>query len=288
MKPYLKLIDILFLPLAFVIYYAYSPVQLPPPGWKLSKLTLEGQGVLLEQGARSKGQEEEQGVLLGQGARSKGQENTNCPRNPLVPCPLPLAPEKTPQAPDTASQRILFFGDSMVEGLLRRMNSYAFANGHQVTNVVWYGSSTELWAQTDTLHYFMEKVKPTFVMISIGSNEQFIKDVAGREASIRHILMEVGKTPFVWIGVPAWRSDTGINDLTERIVGKQRYFDSRGLTLQRGSDRRHPTFSAAGLWMDSIARWMASPATAYPIRMDKPTDKKRHAFKTYALQPVNP
>ena len=268
MKPYLKLIAILFIPLAFVIFYAYSPVQLPPPGWKLSKLTLP-------EGARSKEQ----------GAREHNELSCT-PDKPLA--PAPQNQPSAPQGPDTTSQRILFFGDSMVEGLLRRMNSYAFANGYQVTNVVWYGSSTEQWAQTDTLHYFMEKVKPTFIMISIGSNEQFIKDVASREASIRHILKEVGKTPFVWIGVPAWRTDTGINDLTARIVGRQRYFDSRGLTLQRGSDRRHPTFSAASLWMDSIARWMASPATAHPIRMNKPTDKKRHTFKTYALQPVNP
>ncbi|MBQ7461806.1 MAG: SGNH/GDSL hydrolase family protein [Bacteroidaceae bacterium] len=174
----------------------------------------------------------------------------------------------------------------MVEGLLRRMNSYAFANGHQMTNIVWYGSTTELWAHTDTLRHFLEKTKPTFVMISIGSNEQFIKDVAGREACIRHIISQLGATPFVWIGVPAWRTDTGINELTRQTVGKSRYFDSRGLTLQRGSDRRHPTFSAASLWMDSIARWMASPETAHPIRMNKPTDRRRHSYKTYILQPL--
>ena len=86
MKPYLKLIAILFLPLAFVIFYAYSPMQLPPPGWKLSKLTLEGQGVLLGQGARGKEQEEEQG------ARSKGQEDCEGSLYSLAPCPLPLAP----------------------------------------------------------------------------------------------------------------------------------------------------------------------------------------------------
>ena len=40
MKSYLKLIGILTLPLAFILYYAYSPVQIPPPGWKLTKLQL--------------------------------------------------------------------------------------------------------------------------------------------------------------------------------------------------------------------------------------------------------
>lgn len=123
-------------------------------------------------------------------------------------------------------------------------------------------------------------------MISIGANEQFVKDAAGREAYIRQILKELGDIPFIWIGVPAWKEDTGINELTKRVVGESRYFDSRGLTLQRGRDRMHPTFYAASCWMDSVAVWMASPATAHPIRMDKPTDGRKHTYKTYALQPM--
>lgn len=187
---------------------------------------------------------------------------------------------------DSSAQRILFFGDSMVEGLLRRMNCYAYANGHDVTNVVWYSSTTELWAQTDTLRHFMDKVQPTFAMISIGANEQFIKNATGRESSIRQIMRLLGDTPFIWIGVPAWKEDTGINELTKRIVGEKRYFDSRDLTLQRGRDRMHPTFNSASRWMDRVAEWMASPATAHPIRMDKPSDNRKHTYRTYALQPM--
>ena len=197
-----------------------------------------------------------------------------------------MASKTSETLPDTSSHRILFFGDSMVEGLLRRMNCYAFANGHKMTNVVWYSSTTEIWAQTDTLQYFINKVKPTFAMISIGANEQFVKDVAMRETYIRQIMKLLGDTPFIWIGVPAWKEDSGINELTQRVVGKNRYFDSRGLTLQRGRDRMHPTFSAASEWMDSVAVWMASPATAHPIRMNLPTDDKKHIYKTYALQPL--
>lgn len=263
MKSYAKLIAILLLPLAFVLYYAYSPVQLPPPGWKLSKLSVSPPS-----------------------PKEEGQAPTASPPAEET-CEESLLPRAEDEGGiDTSSQSILFFGDSMVEGLLRRMNGYAFANGHQVTNVVWYGSTTELWAKTDTLRYFMEKAKPTFVMISIGSNEQFVKDFSDTEANIRHILRQLGTTPFVWIGVPAWRADTGINDLTQRIAGRGRYFDSRGLTLQRGSDHRHPTFAAASLWMDSVATWMASPGTAHPIRMEKPADKRRHSFPIYVLQPI--
>ena len=271
MKAYLKLIVILLLPLAFVIFYAYSPMQIPPPGWRLSKIQVPTQ----PPSSNPPKKKESKASTTRKTSRTRKTSETS------------KALEASTHLPDTTSHRILFFGDSMVEGLLRRMNCYAFANGYKMTNVVWYSSTTEIWAQTDTLHYFINKVNPTFVMISLGANEQFIKDAAGRETSIRQILQELGNTPYVWIGVPAWWEDTGINDLTRQIVGKDHYFDSRGLTLQRGRDRMHPTFYAAGIWMDTIAVWMSSPETAHPIRMNKPTDGKKHTYKTYALQPLN-
>ena len=264
MKSYLKLIAILLLPLAFIIWYASSPVQLPPPGWKLGKIQTPSNSPV-------------------EGEKSLRSNNTNDPGQKASPSRGGL---EGSVLPDTTSQRILFFGDSMVEGLLRRMNCYAFAGKHQITNVVWYSSTTEIWAKTDTLRYFLNQVKPTFAMISIGANEQFVKDVSSREPYIRKILGELGDTPFVWIGVPAWKEDTGINDLTQHVVGKSRYFDSRGLDLRRGRDHMHPTFSAASEWMDSVALWMASPATAHPIRMTLPTDGQPHTYRTYALQPM--
>lgn len=276
MKAYLKVIGILLLPLAFVIWYANSPVQIPPPGWKLSKAKPHLNALVKEESPNRQGPTEKEKETSTTSMSSKTSKTSTANQ----------AKEASPCLPDTSSHRILFFGDSMVEGLLRRMNCYAFANGHKMTNVVWYSSTTEIWAQTDTLRYFINNVQPTFAMISIGANEQFVKDAAGREAYIRQILKELGDIPFIWIGVPAWKEDTGINELTKRVVGESRYFDSRGLTLQRGRDRMHPTFYAASCWMDSVAVWMASPATAHPIRMDKPTDGRKHTYKTYALQPM--
>lgn len=255
MKAYLKVIAILSIPLAFILLYAYTPMQLPPPGWKLSKISISGKG--------------------GESLPESMAEDT-----------LSDASEEGRRAQDTTAQRILFFGDSMVEGLLRRMNDYAFANGYSMTNVVWYSSTTEIWAQTDTLRHFLQEVKPTFVMVSLGANEQFVKKANERELYIRYILRQLGTTPYIWIGTPAWKEDTGINDLTKRIVGKERYFDSRQLELQRGSDHMHPTFGAASEWMDSVAVWMQGPQTAHPIRMTKPEGNTGHHFRTHVLQPI--
>lgn len=268
MKSYLKIIAILLFPLAFIFFYANSSIQIPPPGWKLSKAHISIPSISIPDNSALVAEDP------GPSSDSTSLAST-----------LPSEEEKALTI-DTTSHRILFFGDSMVEGLLRRMNCYAYANGYQMTNIVWYSSTTELWAKTDTLRYFLDKVKPTFVMVSLGANEQITKNPSECEAYIRQIIHEFGKTPFVWIGVPAWREDTGINDLTQQVVGKNRYFDSRGLTLQRGRDRMHPTFNAASLWMDTVAVWMSSPATAHPIRMNKPTDGRKHTYKTYALQPM--
>ncbi|MDR1738077.1 MAG: hypothetical protein LBR66_04560, partial [Candidatus Symbiothrix sp.] len=48
---------------------------------------------------------------------------------------------------DTARQRILFIGDSMLEGLGKRMKYYAGENGHELQYVIWYSSTTKTWAE---------------------------------------------------------------------------------------------------------------------------------------------
>ena len=84
-------------------------------------------------------------------------------------------PEVSPL--DTTPQNILLFGESMVEGLSRPFADYCTSNGHQFNSVCWYSSTTKHWAKTDTLRYFLNKFNPTYVLISVGGNEQFVKDL---------------------------------------------------------------------------------------------------------------
>ena len=259
MKLYAKVIAILALPLIFVVAYALCPIQLPPPGWKLSKIDLKASPI------PSKG-----GV-----------------RDSVASCTITPPLEGMGEAfLDTAVQRILFLGDSMAEGLVRRMADYAQENGHNLSRIIWYNSTTKIWASSDTLQFFIRKYQPTFFMVCMGGNEQFLKDLSKREEYIHKIIGTFGNTPFVWIGVPAWKEDTGFNHLVQKCVGEKRFFDSRKLTLKRGSDRVHPTFAAASLWMDSIATWMQSPDAQHPIKMQKPTQKATKKYPLHLLQPV--
>jgi len=259
MKLYAKVIAILALPLLFVVAYALCPIQLPPPGWTLSKLDLKD----------SSDPSQEQDI----------EQNVSDSISPFL--------ERMGEVfLDTTAQRILFLGDSMAEGLVRRMADYAQENGHELANVVWYNSTTQLWANSDTLQYFINRYQPTFIMACIGGNEQFLKNPDEKEKYIHKIIGTFGETPFVWIGVPSWKGDTGFNNMVRKCVGDRQYFDSRKLTLKRGSDHVHPTFGAASQWMDSIAVWMQSADIKHSIRMEKPAKKATRKYPLHLLQPT--
>lgn len=170
----------------------------------------------------------------------------------------------------------------MVEGLSQHFNYWAEQNGHTLQSVVWYSSSTELWATSDTLNVFLNRVQPTFIVICLGSNELFVRDLDRREGYIRQIVSKLGDTPFVWVSPPNWKDDTGINDRIISVVGKSRYFDSRHLTLERRADHAHPTLAAAGQWMELIANWLCNPdSTAHAIRLDKATGRPTTIHTTF-------
>ena len=77
---------------------------------------------------------------------------------------------------DTLPKNIFLFGDSMTLNLALRMEKYAENNGHSFHAVNWDSSNTKLWAETDTLQYYLNKYKPDYVFISLGSNEVFFKN----------------------------------------------------------------------------------------------------------------
>jgi len=185
---------------------------------------------------------------------------------------------------DTAAQRILLFGDSMVEGLSKRMRYYAAENGHELLNVIWYSSSTKIWSQSDTLEHYIRRFEPTYVMLCLGGNELFIRDLDKRDGYIKTIVEKIGERPYLWIGPPNWKEDTGINDLIKKNVGAGRYFPSKRLTFERKDDGAHPTLASAAQWMDSVAVWVADSA-AYQIRMAYPQQDEQSG-RTITLFPL--
>lgn len=196
---------------------------------------------------------------------------------PAPPAPLDTLLESA--EPDTSSHRILFVGDSMVEGLRYRLSQYAVANGHTMHCVVWYSSSSKYWAQSDTLSYFVRKYDPTYLFVCMGANELFVRNIDERDKAVEKLVDEIGDLPFIWIGPPNWRPDTGINDILPRRCGKSRYYPSLRLHFKRGKDGAHPVMSSYSMWADSVSVWLRD-SSAHPIRWCIPdsTTPKTHGL----------
>ena len=187
---------------------------------------------------------------------------------------------------DTAAQNILIIGDSMLEGLNPRLAAYADKNGHTLHSVIWYSSTTKYFGESDTLKYFIRKYNPSFIFLSLGGNELFVRDIIEkRDKYVKKILADIGNIPYLWIGPPNWKQDTGINELVKQNVPAGNFFLSDGMTFERQKDGAHPTHASAALWMDSIARWMPDHS-AHPIRMDLPDNPKGRPAEVVVLQPL--
>lgn len=265
MKSYLKLLLILAIPLVVIALYGLSDITVGPEENELAKADFSDLDRFLHPEIAEREKFVEDSLRQDSILQEKKKKESEL---------------------DTCSQRILYFGDSMVEYTGMRMGDYAKYNGHELTSVCWYSSGTKWWAETDTLSYFIKKVEPTFIMVCLGGNEQFTKDLENCDKRIKKIVSEFGDIPFVWICTPSWKGDTGINAIAEKYAGKKRFFDSRKLTFQRGKDHAHPVKSSAYQWVDSVAAWLQSKETAHPIRMKAPEPEYNAKHYNVILSPM--
>lgn len=180
---------------------------------------------------------------------------------------------------DTARQSVLLIGDSMLDGIGSRLVDYTSANGYELHTFIWYGSNSKHWATTHDLEYLIDRYRPTFIVMSLGTNDLGYSDYSRREGWIRTIVEKFGSIPFVWIGpLPLSRrgmTNRHIVSVMRECIGADRFYDSSDTRCAR-VDGVHPTYAGAAKWVDSIAKWMSTPGlTPHPIRMDYPHVKAR-------------
>lgn len=175
-----------------------------------------------------------------------------------------------PVVTDSVPKSILLFGDSMTFNLALRLSKYAAQNGHTLHAINWDSSNTKIWADTDTLLHYIKEYNADFIFISLGSNELYFKQPQQRLPYVKRILEMIGDTPYVWIGPPNWKEDSGINDMLQAACAPGSFFRSAGMEFKRKKDKIHPTKEASALWIDSIMRWM--PKSRHPILADFPSD----------------
>lgn len=193
---------------------------------------------------------------------------------------------ETKQTVDTTAQTILFIGDSMLEGLSPRMAAYANENGHKMYTVMWYSSTSDVWGGCDTLRTFIRRFKPSYIFLCLGANELFVKDIEKkRDKYVKNILSQIGDIPYLWIGPPNWKPDTGINRLIADNTKKGCFFLSDGMTFDRAKDGAHPTRTSAAAWMDSVVRWMPDHVP-HLIKLSVPEAQTARPNRIVVLQPL--
>ena len=192
---------------------------------------------------------------------------------------------------DSSAQKILLIGDSMLEQMRWAVRDYCEANNHELNTVMWYSSQSMWFGQYDTLTYYINKYKPTYIILILGANELFVGDIKTKRADyVKKIVADMGDTPFVWVGPPNWKKDTGINDLIMRYAHKGKYYPTLNISLnnptfKRYSDGAHPLPATAHYWMDELAKWIMEDSD-FPILLDKPNQKGSMSSNTVIIQPL--
>lgn len=177
---------------------------------------------------------------------------------------------------DTTKKNILFIGDSMLERLSPRIAAYAEENGHQMNTVIWYGSSTEVWATSGRAKECIRKYRPDYIIISLGGNELFITDIIARRTKyVKQIVADFASIPYVWIGPPNWKKDTGINKMIQNVVPKGNFYLSYtpDQHYDRAKDGAHPTPASAAKWADRICKWIVEKSNN-PIVLNFPKKER--------------
>ena len=190
---------------------------------------------------------------------------------------------------DTTKKTILFIGDSMVECLFPRMSAYAKKNGHTFYAVVWYSATTEVYGTRTTVKEYIDKYHPDYILFSLGGNELFIRDIKeNRQKYVDEIIRQFGDIPYIWIGPPNWKPDTGINDMIKSSVPEGCFYLSYSPDqhYDRKKDGAHPTAASSNQWMDRICKWIMTES-AHRIRLEKPADgEKARPDDLVLLQPL--
>ena len=175
----------------------------------------------------------------------------------------------------------------MLETIGPRLYNYACANGYSIFTEIWQGSKAENWAYTTELPRLIKKLKPTYVIVCLGTHDLAAANPSGSAAAVGEMLREIGDIPMVWIGpleMKSLQKDPGVVDMLRQQVGANRFFNSYNLRVAR-EDEVHPTAEGGERWMDEVAKWMSSLEAATPIAMNPPTVAL--PFKKFVLRKSN-
>jgi hypothetical protein len=180
----------------------------------------------------------------------------SAPSAPSAPRPSPAAPK-----PHRAeARRVLHFGDSMVPLVGNYLKPVYERQGSSYRMLSTRSSTTRTFSDHAGLSAALREYDPDLVLISLGSNELFERELGAVATAVRAIVRQVGDRPCLWISPPAWAKGYGFLDTLRESVAPCDHFDSSRLPFSRQADGRHPDWSSSYRWASEV--WRALGGTA--------------------------
>ena len=122
------------------------------------------------------------------------------------------------------------------------------------------------------------RFKPDVVIINLGTNNVANPRPDALAGNIRSIVDKVRPRDCYWIGPPlpiaAIKKDTGVINAIAESAPPCKFFDSSPLSIERQTDRVHPTDRGGEAWAEAF--WLFLLSGAMPEQVDSGSRRAAH------------
>ena len=181
---------------------------------------------------------------------------------------------KTNLPPDPASYGfpkdtlILHVGDSFAGSLGVPLGKRFKAAGMRTVLEFETASYVPTWASGKELPAYIDKFRPSLVIVTLGANEVELVNPEQRAGAVKRLVGKLGGRPCVWVIPPLWKPDTGIFNVIRQNAAPCRILESDEIVkdLTRQKDNIHPNDPAREIWADAVLAWLARERVGTPER----------------------
>jgi hypothetical protein len=186
----------------------------------------------------------------------------------------PQEPTPTTSAADPSSYGfpkdtlILHVGDSFAGSLGVPLGKRFKAAGMRTVLEFETASYVPTWASNPELARYVDKYRPSLVIVTLGANEVELSNPESRASAVKRLVGKFGGRPCVWVIPPLWKPDTGIFKVIRENSAPCRILESDAIVkdLARKPDKIHPSDAAREIWADAVLAWLARERVGAPDR----------------------
>jgi hypothetical protein len=163
---------------------------------------------------------------------------------------------------------ILHVGDSFAGSLGVPLGKRFKAAGMRTVLEFETPSYIPTWASGKELPQYIDKYRPSLVIITLGANEVELVNPEQRAGAIKRLVGKLAGRPCVWVIPPLWKPDTGIFNVIRQNAAPCRILESDSIVhnLTRQRDKIHPNDPAREIWADAVLAWLARERIGAPDR----------------------